>query len=59
MVFVWGEGGQAALEEAKQQEPPLCQLTLEAEAHGELIWWWFLPPCKGTQLCNCPSTFGI
>ena len=37
MVFVWGEGGQAAFEEAKQQEPPLCMLTLEAEAQGELM----------------------
>ena len=36
MVFVWGEGGQAALEEAVKQEPPLCQLTLETEAQGEL-----------------------
>ena len=36
MVFVWGEGGQAAFEEARQQEPPLCQLMQESEAEGRL-----------------------
>ena len=36
MVFVWGEGGQAAFEEALKQEPPLCTLTQETEAQGEL-----------------------
>ena len=36
MVFVWGEGGHEAFEKATQQEPPLCQLTQEAEAEGEL-----------------------
>ena len=35
MVFVWGEGGQAAFEEAKQQEPPLCMLTQETGAQGK------------------------
>ncbi|GAB4823562.1 hypothetical protein N2152v2_010608 [Parachlorella kessleri] len=37
MLFVWGEGGQAALEEAMQQEPPLCKLTQETEAQGKEV----------------------
>ena len=36
LLFVWGEGGAAAVEEAKQQEPPLCMLTEDAKAQGEL-----------------------
>ncbi|GAB4823559.1 hypothetical protein N2152v2_010605 [Parachlorella kessleri] len=35
MLFVWGEGGQAAFKGAEQQEPPLCTLTQEAEAQGK------------------------
>ncbi|GAB4823561.1 hypothetical protein N2152v2_010607 [Parachlorella kessleri] len=37
MLFVWGEGGQAAFEEARRWEPPLCQLTLETEAEGREV----------------------
>ncbi|GAB4823577.1 hypothetical protein N2152v2_010623 [Parachlorella kessleri] len=37
MLFVWGEGGAAALEEAMKQEPPLCTLTQEAETHGSEV----------------------
>ncbi|GAB4823576.1 hypothetical protein N2152v2_010622 [Parachlorella kessleri] len=37
LLFVWGEGGAAALEEAMKQEPPLCTLTEEAEALGKEV----------------------
>jgi len=37
MLFVWGEGGPTAQQESRRTPPPLCGLTEETLAAGEVL----------------------